>query len=268
MRRTHLMITTMVLAAALVPALASAQQRPTLHVDSRWKECSIVLDPSLTQTAWRQFTEEAAQVLYFRPLTDARPMGRGKFEFAFMQWQTNVDDGDAAWNDTFVHPDSLHWLYEGSGLQFPGLAFRAGLTSTSDVGLYFTRNVEANYGAYGAQVQQHLVRFAGEWDVSARASFTALFGPEDVDLNVYGADVVASWREWKYARASLVPYAAVSTYLATSHQATAVQTLADERTVSVMTTLGAQLRYSAMRVAWEASFAQVPSVSMKFSVGR
>jgi hypothetical protein len=259
---------TIALAVALIPAIASAQRRPRLHVNPRWKECSIQLDSSLTQSAWRQFTEEAAQVLYFRPLADARPMGRGKFEFAFMQWQTNVDDRDAAWNDTFVHPDSLHWLFEGSGLQFPGLAFRAGLTSTSDVGFYFTRNIQANYGAYGAQVQQHLVRFAGEWDLSARASFVSLFGPEDVDLKVYGGDMVASWKGWTYARASLVPYAAVATYVAQAHQKSTVVTLADERALGVMATVGAQLQYAAVRIGWEASFARVPSVSMKFSVGR
>ena len=46
-------------------------------------------------------------------------MGRGKFEVSVLQWQTDIDDHDAAWNDTFVHPDSVHWLFEGSGPQVP-----------------------------------------------------------------------------------------------------------------------------------------------------
>src|SRR4026207_104649 len=52
--------------------------RPHLHVNSRWDECSIQLDASLTQKAWRQFVQEAGLVAYFRPLIDAKPMGEAK----------------------------------------------------------------------------------------------------------------------------------------------------------------------------------------------
>lgn len=254
--------------ALLLPAGASAQSRPTLHVSTRWKQCSIQLDPVLTQAAWRQFTQEAAQVVYFRPLTTARPMGRGKVELSFMQWQTNVDDAEAAWNDTFVHPDSTHWLYEGSGLQFPGLAFRAGVTSTSDVGVYFTQNPQANYGAYGLQLQQSLVRGAHDWDVSARTSFVSLFGPDDVDMSIYGVDVVTSWKPWTYGRAALTPYSALSAYLSSAHENAAAVNLSDERVASVMATIGGELKFSAVRLAAEGSFAKVPSFALKVGIAR
>jgi hypothetical protein len=256
-------------AIVLLSTPTSAQNRPKLHVSSRWKQCSIQLDPSLTQSAWHQFTQEAGQVVYFRPLADAQPTGRGNFEFSFMQWQTNVDDNTSAWNDTFVHPDSTHWLYEASGLQFPGLAFRAGVTPSTDVGVYFTKNPQANYGAYGVQLQQNLVRSGAEgWDVSARASFVTLFGPEDVDLNVYGVDVVTSWKHWRFGRAALVPYAGVATYLASSHEKSAVVNLADERVLGAMATAGAALQFSVVRVSAEASMSRVPSIAMKVGIGR
>ena len=252
-------------AAAL--STASAQNHPKLHVSPRWKQCSIQLDSSLTQSAWRQFTQEAAQVVYFRPLIDAQPMGAGNFEFSLMQWQTNVDDKSSAWNDAFVHPDSMHWLYEGSGLQFPALAFRAGIGSTTDVGAYFTRNPQANYGAYGLQIQQNLIR-AADWSVAARASYMALIGPADVDLAAYGADVVASWKGWRYSGFSVVPYAGVATYLARSHEKSSAVTLSDEQVVSAMGTGGVAVQFSLMRISAEASLSHVPSVAMKFGVGR
>jgi len=265
MKHKHLTILALALAAIPLPA----QGRPTLHVNTRWKQCSFQLDPSLTQSAWHQFTQEAGQVVYFRPLTDAQPMGRGRFEFSVMQWQTNVDDGDSAWNDTFVHPDSTHWLYEGGGLQFPGVALRAGVTSKTDVGLYFTKNFQANYGVYGLQLQQNLVGGdARDWDVSARVSFSSLFGPDDLNLNVYGADVVTSWKGWKLGAAGVVPYAGVATYLANSHEKSAVVSLANERVFGAMATVGAQLRFSVLRLAAEASVARVPSISMKVGFGR
>lgn len=257
------------LAIALFSTPTNAQTKPKLHVSSRWKQCSIQLDPSLTQSAWHQFTEEAGQVVYFRPLADAQPMGRGNFEFSVMQWQTNVDDNTSAWNDTFVHPDSTHWLYEGSGLQFPGLALRAGATSSSDVGVYFTKNPQANYGVYGVQLQQNLVRSGADgWDVSARASFVSLFGPEDVGLKVYGVDVVTSWKHWEYHRATLVPYAGVATYLSTSHEKTTAVSLADEHVIGAMGTVGAALQLSVVRVSAEASMSRLPSIAMKVGFGR
>ncbi len=269
MKHTQLSMVAASIAAALLSAPATAQSRPKLHVNTRWKQCSFQLDPSLTQAAWHQFTQEAGQVVYFRPLADARPMGRGKFEFSLMQWQTNVDDGDSAWNDTFVHPDSMHWLYEGSGLQFPGLAFRAGVTSKSDVGLYFTKNVQANYGVYGLQLQQNLVRAgARDWDVSARASFMSLFGPDDLDLTTYGVELVTNWKQWTYKRATVVPYAGVATYLASSHEKTTAVSLADERVIGTMATVGAELQFSAFRLAAETSVGKLPSISMRLGVGR
>jgi hypothetical protein len=140
--KRNLTVAAIALAIGLFQTSASAQtiRQPRLHVNPRWKECSFQLDPSLTQSAWHQFTREAGLVSYFRSLTDARPMGRGNFEVSVLQWDTGIDDGDAAWNDTFVHPDSTHWLFEGNGLKFPGLSVRAGVTSKTDVGLYFTKS--------------------------------------------------------------------------------------------------------------------------------
>jgi hypothetical protein len=269
MRHQSLTIIAGAVGIALLSTPADAQSRPKLHVSSRWKECSIQLDPSLTQAAWHQFTQEAGEAVYFRPLADAQPMGRGNFEFSLMRWQTNVDDKTSAWNDTFVHPDSTHWLTEGNGLKIPGLAVRAGVTSSTDLGAFYTKNPRANYGVYGVQLQQNLVKSGARgWDVSARTSFVSLFGPDDVDLNVYGMELVTSWKRWKYGRATLVPYAGVAAYLSGSHEKSSVVNLADERVIGVMGTAGAALQFSAVRVSAEASMSRVPSIAMKVGIGR
>jgi hypothetical protein len=222
----------------------------------------------LTQAAWRQFTREAGLVSYFRPLVDARPMGRGKFEVSMLQWQTGIDDHDAAWNDTFVHPDTIHWLFEGSGLKFPGLTMRAGVTAKTDIGIYLTKNPNANYGFFGGQVQQNLFESTDKsWSVSARGSFVSLYGPEDVDLTVYGADVVAS-KQFALAKwAALSPYAGVSTYLARSHENSGVVNLSDERALGGQAMVGAELRLSKARLAAEYNAAKVRSISLKVGFG-
>ena len=270
MRHTNLIIAAVALMALVqTPVSAQHSDRPHLHGNGRWDECSIQLDPSLTQAAWRQFTKEAGIVAYFRPLSDAQPMGKGKFEVSLMQWQTNIDDSDAAWNDTFVHPDSTHWLFEGSGLKFPGLMVRAGVSNRTDVGVYVTKNPNANYGFFGAQVQQNLVGGStGEWAVATRASFTSLYGPEDVDFTVIGWDLVASREFALTSWAALSPYAGVSSYFTMSHEKSAVVDLDNEYVGGSQAMVGAALKMSGARLAVEYNKAAVNSISMKVGFGR
>lgn len=270
MKRTNL-ITAAVALMALVqtPAAAQHSDHPHLHVNPRWKECSFQLDAALTQSAWRQFTREAGLVAYFRPLSDAQPMGKGKFEVSALSWQTNIDDSDAAWNDTFVHPDSAHWLFEGSGLQFPGLMVRAGVSNNTDVGIYATKNPNANYGFYGAQVQRNFMGGStGEWAAAGRLSFTSLYGPEDLDFTVIGWDVVASREFALTSWAALSPYVGVSSYLSMSREKAAVVDLDNEYVGGSQAWVGAALQLSAARLAIEYNNASVNSISMKVGFGR
>ena len=241
---------------------------PHLHVNPRWKECSFQLSPSLTQSAWRQFTREAGLVAYFRPLTDAQPMGKGRFELSVLQWETGIDDHDDAWNDTFVHPDSAHYLFEGNGLKFPGLMVRAGVSDDTDVGVYFTKSPGANYGFYAAKVQHAFINNpAQSWAAAARVSFVSMYGPDDLDLRVYGVDVLAS-RKFALTRwASVSPYVGASTYLSSSHEKTTAVDLRDEHVVGTQAMVGAALQVSKARLGIEYNAAKVNSVSLKIGVG-
>jgi hypothetical protein len=272
------MMTTAAMALAIAlyqtPVAAQAHQHGpsdglTLHVSTRWKECSIQLDRSLTQSAWAQFTREAGLVAYFRPLTDARPMGKGKFELSIVQYETSIDDHDAAWNDTFVHPDSTHWLFEGSGLKFPGLMARVGVGSKTDVGVYFTKNPNANYGFYGAQVQQNFLGSAtSDWAASGRLSFVQLYGPEDVDLTTVGLDLIASRQFALTSWASVSPYAGVSSYLTAARENSSVVDLEDEYQGGSQAMIGTAFQLSGARVAVEYNVSKVNSLSMKVGFGR
>jgi hypothetical protein len=251
------------------PAGAQDAGHPHLHANGRWKECSIQLDPSLTQSAWRQFTQEAGLVAYFRPLVDAEPLGRGRYEVSVVQWETAIDDAQPAWNDTFVHPDSTHYLFEGKGLKFPGLMGRVGVSAGTDVGLYFTKNPNANYGFFGAQVQRRIVGGAdGRWATSARASFVSLYGPDDVGLTVYGMDLVASRKVTLARWAAVSPYVGVSGYLSTSHEKSPVVALANEHAGGGQAMAGAVLQLSKARVAAEYNAATVRTISLKVGFGR
>ena len=241
---------------------------PHLHINPKWKECSFQLSPSLTQGAWHQFTREAGLVAYFRPLSDAQPMGKGRFELSLLQWQTGIDDHDDAWNDTFVHPDSAHWLFEGEGLKFPGLMVRAGVSDDTDVGVYFTKNPGANYGFYAAQVQHSFVHNPSRpWAAAARLSFASLYGPDDLDLRVYGVDLLASRKFALTKWAAVSPYVGGSTYLSSSHEKTAAVDLDDEHVLGAQAMMGATLHVSKARLGVEYNMAAVNSFSIKLGIG-
>jgi len=263
---------------AVFPSTGTAQHRHpgtgsgghnrgvTLHVNPRWRECSFQLDPALTQGAWRQFAREAGLVAYFRPLQDAKPMGAGTWEVSALQWATAIDDSDAAWNDTFVHPDSAHYLIEGSSLSFPGLMVRRGVTEKMDVGAYFTRSPGANYGFYGGQLQYNLHNDTQrDWAAAARVSFVSMYGPDDLDLRIYGVDLVAS-KELSTRWLSVSPYAGVSSFLSSAHEKTTAVSLSDEHVLGAQAMVGAVVQVSVARIGVEYNTAAVGTRSLKLGV--
>jgi hypothetical protein len=272
MKNLTIILTGFVMASLSYPSQAqhhhSGDKDVELHVNPRWKECSFQLDPSLTQKAWREFTSEAGLVVYFSPLTDAKPMGVKNFEVSLLQWKTKFDDTKEAWNNTFVHPDSVHWLKESSRLSIPGLMFRAGLTKKLDVGAYITKSPGANYGFWGVQAQYSLLNDTEKkWNAAARASVLAIYGPEDVSFAVYGVDLLAS-KEFRLNQtwASIAPYAGVSTYLTSSHEKSAVVNLHDETVMSSRAMAGALFKLSIARVGVEYSVAKLNTISLKVGV--
>lgn len=267
MKNFRCIVTALVLFSA--SHLSSAQHHdPKLHINTKWSECSFQLDPSLTQEAWRQFTREAGLVAYFRPITEAKPMGKWNFEVSALTWATAFDETDAAWNDTFVHPDSAHWLKEGPRLAFPGLTGRIGITDKLDVGVYFTKNPNANYGFLGGQVQYNFVNDpVKKWSASARMNFSSLYGPEDLKLNIYGLDVITSkefpiYSDW----ASISPYLGFSTYLSSSHETTEKVNLQNENVMGGQAMVGAVLALSVARIGVEYNIANLNTLSFKLGV--
>jgi hypothetical protein len=109
---------------------------------------------------------------------------------------------------------------------------------------------------------------ARSWAAAARVSFVSMYGPDDLDLRVYGADVLAS-RTFALTRwASLSPYAGGSTYLSTSHEKTTAVNLDDEHVLGAQAMVGTALQVSKARLAVEYNVSAVHSFSIKIGVGR
>jgi hypothetical protein len=252
------------MAAALISALSgSPLEAQVLHVNDRWKDCAFLFAPSLTQTSFRQFVGELGQVTYFRSLASARPMGARNIEITAINWSTKIDGSDDAWNDTFSHPDATHHLVRGPALEVPGFMLRAGATDRADIGVYFTKALDANWGLVGAQVQYSLLNDA-ERNVAAaaRASVTRLFGPDDLSMSVYGVELVASKDVSVFS-----PYAGVSGYLAQGAERSSVVDLENENVLGMQAMAGLAINVYVLRVGVEANMAKVPGYSLKIGLG-
>ena len=94
-----------------------------------------------------------------------------------------------------------------------------------------------------------------------------MFGPEDLDLAVYGADLVAGRTVVLSRWATVSPYASVSIHVARSHEKTAAVNLADENVLGANATLGAELRLLKARLAAEYSAARPGGLSLKVGLG-
>ncbi len=252
-----------VLVATLFHSSSYADEGLVLHVLDRWDNCSIQLDPSLTQGAWQKFTREAGLIAYFRPLSSAKPLGAWKFEIIMTQGRAPIDDTDPAWNDTFVHPHSTHWIYAEVSdepgeitpghsdsqhtLNLPLPLVRIGITDRIDVSGTFLMAPGANYGFGGVQLQYSILNDSEKnLAMAVRIGAMSIVGPEDLSLTAYSFDMVAS-RD--IARFSV--YGGLGTYLIRSHEKTSAVDLDDENLlgfqgmVGVNTTLFSHLRIGA-----------------------
>ena len=103
-----------------------------------------------------------------------------------------------------------------------------------------------------------------DWDAAARLSFVSLYGPEDLDVTVYGLDLLASKRVPLVGRwIAVSPYAGGGTYLSRSHEKSPVVDLSDENVLGVQGMVGAIAEISVARLAVEYSLARVSSTTIK-----
>lgn len=190
-------------------------------------------------------------------------MGAGNIEVAVLDWATRIDAAEDAWNDTFSHPDSTHWLFEGDALRIPGLMLRVGVAERVDVGAYFTKSVGANYGFLGGQVQYSVMDDAErDFGAAGRLTMVHLFGPEDLGLSVYGLDFLVS-----KGLSVFSPYAGLSGHLSRGREHTVKVSRDDESVFGVQGMVGVSARLGALRLAAELNVAKVSGYSFKIAHG-
>jgi hypothetical protein len=209
------------LVVALLPLLSATPSRAQegdggvyWHTDPSVGTCSMVIDPSLTQSQWETFTRQAGAIISFKSLASGEPLGRGRFTLGVDYSVTPIDQHDPSWINTFTHPDASCPL--GDEITIPTLRARVGVSSTMDVGGYWTTAPGANYGLVGGELRYAFLRESARVPAAVvSTSLSVLTGVPDFNFEVYSVGVVASKR-----LARFIPYLGVRENLAIGTETT------------------------------------------------
>lgn len=201
------MTRTRIIAAAAVVLAAPLQAQmshPPLHVDPTLKDCSVEFASTLTQSAFHRFAREFGSVSAYKQLASASTLRKGSVSLGIEMMSFSVDEWADAWNDTFAHPNDHHPL--NSNHRFPKIKARVGIADNLDIGAFYSRNPEANYGWLGIDGKYRVLTESESMPVSValRAAYTKTLYVSDMDMHAATADVSVG-RTWMGIR----PYVGV-----------------------------------------------------------
>lgn len=229
-----------------------------LNVNSELNTCDIELSPNLTQEEWKVFNRQFGDVIYFNPMTSARPLGTKNFDITLDFKITSIDQTSGAWNNTFHHPDSIHWL--GDVLVVPALHARMGVSEKVDVGVYFTHS--GLYGFIGGEVKYALLNDTDKgWAVSVRGSIIKELSVEDFNFTNYGVDVSASKTFGLFT-----PYVGVAGTLSHAKEVTEKVNLSNENVLDARLIAGAEFKWKIVNLGVEVDVSELTTLVIKMGV--
>lgn len=221
-----------------------------LHENSLIESCDFDISSDLTQADWKRANKEIGNLLFLNPLASAKPLGKFKWDLTLEMSSSTFDENSGAWNNTFSHPDSTHYLSDNDRVSVPGFRFRMGVTDKLDVGVYYapSQPFGANYGFLGFEGKYSFINDTiRNWSSSVRLSYVQDFPVEDFDMSVTGLDVSVSKTFFNI----LTPYAGVATNWNYSREKTDEVDLKNESHIAVRGIIGAELRWKFVNLGYE-----------------
>lgn len=230
------------------------------RLDPNVKSCSMVIDPSLTQAQWHEFTKQVGAISAFKSLAPAQTLGTLSFRVGIDYSTTPVNQHSLAWINTFVHPDEECPL--GDDIIIPTLRASVGLSENIDIGAYWTAAPDANYGMIGGELKYAFLREEeGVPAAAVRGSVTLLTGVPDFDLHIYSIELLAS-----KTFATLTPYVGLRTSLAVGTETTDKVNLKTEHVPMAQGYLGIAYSPWILRVAAEYNVSTVNTLALAVGI--
>lgn len=264
MKHAHLFLVALM---GLLPTMAFAHGSgghaadPALHVDPSLKDCSVQFAPGLTQEAFSRFAREFGSASAFKMVSAPATLGRGGVAIGLEGVSFTVDEHSDAWNDTFAHPDAFHEL--GADKKFPKVRLRVGLTDRLDLGAFYTRNPNANYGWLGLEAKYGLLRQDETTPVSLaiRGAYTKTLYVHDMDMHAATVDVAVA----RTFRRLLTPYVGLGNDVVFARETTDAVALADELLIVPHALGGLELRYGHVALGAEVQQSALTSFQLQIT---
>lgn len=255
MTAKKLFTTVLLLTSSLVQAQSVEKHgdhpNVSLHVNSGIGMCDFDIAPALTQDEWAQATREVGSAIYLEPLASSRPLGKGNWGLQLENNSFHVDQESGAWNNTFHHPDSTHYLAGSDGrLSVPGLRFRFGITDRLDAGIYYTtaKPFGANYGFLGFDAKYALLNDTDNgWSAAVRASYATDASIRDFNISSTGLEVLAGKNLFNL----FTPYAGLATNWNHGRETTSEVDLHNENSIALRGIIGLEFRWKFIDLAYE-----------------
>ncbi len=242
--------------------LAQGHPDVELNVNPDLGTCDFELSPNLNQQEWNRFTKEIGSIMYFKPMASAKPLGKMKFDITLDYSSTSIDQTSGAWNNTFYHPDSTHYL--GERINLPGLHARMGLTDKIDIGIYYTSAAPfgAPYSFLGGEVKYAFLNNTDNgWAAAVRGSFIHDLTIKDFNLSTIGVDGLVS-----KSFGNFTPYLGLVGTISHTREFSDRVDLANVTKYDTRALVGAEYKWKFINVGAEADFATLNTYSIKLGV--
>jgi hypothetical protein len=167
----------MLLRSAFVATIALAASLPVAA-----KDLSQI--GNLTQSEFKQFSEDLGAALSYKPLSPAEPLGLFGFDL-----------GVAATDTKIKHSDLFNTAGAGdiSNVAVPSLRFALGLPFGIDAGLMAGAAPGTNVRLFGGELKWAFIKGSTVMPaIALRGSYTQLAGVDQLDLNTKGLDLSIS----------------------------------------------------------------------------
>lgn len=213
----------------------------------------------LTQSMFKDLSEQIGLAVAYHPLAPAEPLGLLGFDIGVEVTAPDIDESEQFW--TVVNPDLPSYL------AFPKLHAQKGLPFGVDVGLVYSQVPSSNIGMWGAELKWAILKGTIATPALAiRGSYTTLFGVDNLDVSTYGADLSIS-----KGFGPFTPYAGIG-QIATKASSDAASAdpgnpqLQDESTSATHGFIGAKLSFLMLSFVAEADFAAIPTYGLRLNL--
>ncbi|MBE0503457.1 MAG: hypothetical protein IBX46_04935 [Desulfuromonadales bacterium] len=212
---------------------------------------------NLTRSNFNELVKEAGMVIAYRGIAPAEPGGLTGFDIGAEASFIKIDND--LWAEVLDSNDVPSYL------PVPRVHVRKGLPFGIDLGASYSMVPSSNIKVIGGEIQYAMMDGSMALPALAlRGHYSTLRGVDDLDLETYGADVVAS-KGFLF----LTPYIGAGVMRTDGEYTGNVVALhnLDERVTTQRIFGGVQVAIALLRITLDAEYSEVPVYSAKVSLG-